>query len=135
MSRAARLETAAVIHLAAFRAALRSFLRESERVARANGLTPQRHLLLLMVKGAPDGSEQTTITELTERLKLAQSTVTELVTRAEEAGLIVREQSETDGRVAHVRLTKEGERRFARVFTRLEVEREQLRKAFAELDS
>jgi DNA-binding MarR family transcriptional regulator len=135
MSRAPRLDTAAVIHLAAFRAALRSFLRESERVARANGLTPQRHLLLLMVKGAPDGSEQTTITELTERLKLAQSTVTELVTRAEEAGLIVREQSETDGRVAHVRLTNEGERRLARVFTRLEVEREQLREAFAELDS
>jgi DNA-binding MarR family transcriptional regulator len=130
-----RPKTAAVIHLAAFRAALRTFLRESERIARANGLTPQRHLLLLMIKGTPDGSEQTTITELTERLKLAQSTVTELVRRAETAGLIEREHSEADARVAHLRLTDEGERRLARVFTHLDVEREQLRQAFAELDS
>lgn len=129
-----RPETAAVVHVAAFRAALRSFLNESERVARANGLTPQRHLLLLMIKGVPDGSEQTTISELTGRLKLAQSTVTELVSRAERAGLIEREQSEADGRVAHLRLTAEGERRLARVFTHLDIEREQLQAAFAELD-
>jgi DNA-binding MarR family transcriptional regulator len=129
-----QLETAAVIHLAAFRAALRTFLRESERIAQANGLTPQRHLLLLMIKGAPDGSEQATIGELTERLKLAQSTVTELVRRAETAGLIEREQSEADARVAHLRLTDEGERRLARVFIDLDVEREQLRSAFAELE-
>jgi DNA-binding MarR family transcriptional regulator len=130
-----RPEAVAVIQLAAFRAALRSFLRESERIARVNGLTPQRHLLLLMIKGAPDGSEQATITELTERLKLAQSTVTELVRRAETAGLIERERSAADARIAHLRLSEEGERRLARVFTDLDIEREQLREAFAELDS
>jgi DNA-binding MarR family transcriptional regulator len=123
------------VHLAAFRTALRTFLRESEHASRLHGLTPQRYLLLLMIKGAPDRSEQTTIGELTERLKLAQSTVTELVSRAESAGLIEREQSEDDGRVAHIRLTKEGERRLARVFTQLDVEREQLQQAFAELES
>lgn len=127
-------ETGAVIQLAAFRAALRNFLHESERVARANGLTPQRHQLLLMIKGAPDGSEQTTVTELTNRLKLAQSTVTELVTRAEQAGLVEREQSEEDLRVAHLRLTAEGERRLARVFRNLSIEREQLRRAIAVLE-
>jgi DNA-binding MarR family transcriptional regulator len=132
---AQRVETRAAIHLAAFRAALRSFLRESERIARSEGLTPQRHLLLLMIKGAPDGSEQATVSELTERLKLAQSTVTELVNRAETAGLIEREQSASDGRVAHLRLTGEGERRLAAVFTHLDVEREQLRLAFEELDA
>lgn len=124
----------AVVHLAAFRAALRSFLRESERVAQANGLTPQRHLLLLMIKGAPDRSEQATITELTDRLQLAQSSVTELVKRAERVGLIERKQSDLDARVTHLRLTAEGERRFARVFTYLEVEREQLQAAVGELD-
>ena len=41
-----------------------------------------------MIKGAPDGSEQSTVTELADRLQLAQSTVTELVSRAEETGLI-----------------------------------------------
>jgi DNA-binding MarR family transcriptional regulator len=122
------------MHVAAFRAALRTFLNESERVARANGLTPQRHLLLLMIKGAPDGSEQATISDLTERMKLAQSTVTELVSRAEDAGLIEREQSDDDARVAHLRLTAEGERRLAKVFTHLDVERDQLRKAFDALE-
>ena len=132
--RKARPDTEDVVHVAAFRAALRSFLHESERIARTNGLTPQRHLLLLMIKGAPDGSEQSTITELTDRMKLAQSTVTELVSRAEEAGLIEREQSDVDARVAHLRLTSEGERRLGLVFTHLDIEREQLREAFDELD-
>src|ERR1700747_3252067 len=99
-----------VIAVADFREALRRFLRQSERVARQSGLTPQRHLLLLMIKGAPDGSEESTVTALGERLQLAQSTVTELVSRAEEAGLVERTQSQTDARVAHLRLTPEGER-------------------------
>jgi DNA-binding MarR family transcriptional regulator len=128
-----RTETDAVMHVAAFRAALRSFLRESELVARASGLTPQRYLLLLMIKGAPDGSERATVTELVERLGLAQSTVTELVSRAEEVGLIERAPSDEDGRVMFLRLTEEGERRLAAAFTRLDVERERLREAFAEL--
>jgi DNA-binding MarR family transcriptional regulator len=122
------------MHVAAFRSALRSFLRESELVARASGLTPQRYLLLLMIKGAPDGREQATVTELVELLGLAQSTVTELVRRAEEAGLIEREGSPQDGRVVHLRLTAEGEDRLAGAFTRHDVERSRLRQAFSELD-
>jgi multisubunit Na+/H+ antiporter MnhE subunit len=76
-----------VIRVAEFRSTLRRFLRRSEHAARASGLTPQRHLLLVMIKGAPDGSERATISQLADRLQLAQSTVTELVGRAEEAGL------------------------------------------------
>ena len=120
--------------VAEFRTAMRTFLHRSEQIARANGLTPQRYLLLLMIKGAPDGSERATVTDLVERLELAQSTVTELVRRAESAGLIERERSSADGRVANLRLTAEGERRLARVFTHLEVEREQLRAAFAKFE-
>src|ERR687886_1382719 len=119
-----RLNAEAAMRAAEFRAALRQFLRRSERIARSSGLTPQRYLLLLMIKGAPDGSEQSTVTELAERLQLAQSTVTELVSRAEEAGLIEREQSQTDARVAHLRLTPEGERRLARSFATMAAERE-----------
>src|ERR1041384_1015578 len=128
------LETSRVVEVAEFREALRRFLRQSERVARQSGLTPQRHLLLLMIKGAADGSEQSTVTELADRLQLAQSTVTELVSRAEEAGLVERTQSQTDARVAHLRLTPEGERRLERSFTGLVTERAQLRDAFAHLD-
>ena len=125
----ARYDVDAVVEVAEFRAALRRFLRQSEKVSRACGLTPQRYLLLLMIKGAPDGSERSTVTELAERLQLAQSTVTELVMRAEEIGLVEREASPMDARVAHLRLTAEGERRLRESFTHLATERAQLRDA------
>ena len=54
--------------------------------------------------------------------------------RAEEVGLIVREQSPRDARVAHLRLTPEGDRRLMQSFTLLATERAQLRDAFAHLD-
>src|ERR1041385_3519803 len=123
-----------VIAVAEFRSALRHFLRRSEKIARQSGLTPQRYTLLMMIKGALDGSEQSTVTELADRMQLAQSTVTELVRRAESAGLIDREQSQRDARVAHLRLTPEGERRLMLSFTELDAERAQLREAFANLD-
>jgi DNA-binding MarR family transcriptional regulator len=129
-----RPTVADVIAVADFRAALRRFLRQSEKIARKSGLTPQRYALLLMIKGAPGGDEQSTVTELSERLQLAQSTVTELVSRAERAGLIEREQSQSDARVAHLRLSPEGERRLMLSFTALGEERDQLREAFAHLD-
>jgi DNA-binding MarR family transcriptional regulator len=131
----AAITTSDIVAVAEFRAALRQFLRRTERIARQSGLTPQRYLLLLMVKGAPDGSEQSTVTELAERLQLAQSTVTELVSRAEETGLLEREQSQTDARVAHLRLTEEGERRLMLAFTGLATERSNLRNAFTHLDA
>src|SRR2546429_4358662 len=129
-----RLNAEAAMRGAEFRSALRRFLRRSELVARASGLTPQRYLLLLMIKGAPEGSEQSTVTELAERLQLAQSTVTELVRRAEEVGLVEREQSASDGRVAYLRLTPEGERRLTRAFTNNEQERQELRAAIAHIE-
>src|SRR3954453_13491822 len=128
------LEKANVIEVAEFREALRHFLRQSERVARASGLTPQRYLLLLMIKGAPDGSEQSTVTELAESLQLAQSTVTELVRRAEETGRVEGGQSAADGRVAPLRPTPEGERRLTRAFTSNEQERQELRAAIAHIE-
>jgi DNA-binding MarR family transcriptional regulator len=134
MSTTQAVQVADVMAVAEFRAALRQFLRRSERVARRWGLTPQRYMLLLMIKGAPNSAERSTVTELAERLQLAQSTVTELVRRAEEAGLLEREQSQTDARVAHLRLTPEGEERLTRSFTQLATERAYLREAFAQLD-
>jgi DNA-binding MarR family transcriptional regulator len=120
---------------AAFRASLRRFHRISEDAARQAGLTPRRHLLLLMIKGAPDGRERSTVTELAERLQLAQSTVTELVTRAEEIGLVARTGSADDGRVVDLRLTPEGERRLADAFTGLEAERQALLSSLVSVDS
>src|ERR1700757_3910465 len=120
-----------VIAVAEFRSALRHFLRRSERIARQSGLTPQRYTLLMMIKGAPDGGEQSTVTELSERMQLAQSTVTELVRRAEGAGLVEPEQSQRVARVTHLRLAPEGEPRLMLSFSKLATERARLREAFA----
>ena len=109
-------------------------MRQTELVARESGLTPQWYLLLLQIKGAPDLVERATVTELAERLQLAQSSVTELVARVEQAGLIRRERSETDARVLYLRLTSKGEERFARVFRNLASERQALRETIAALD-
>jgi DNA-binding MarR family transcriptional regulator len=110
---------------AAFRAELRRFLRRSEEIARVNRLTPQQHLLLLMIAGA-EGAKST-VSVLVERLQLTQSTVTELVQRAEEAGLVSRRPSAADGRVVELTLTREGETRLASVHRALGAERHQLR--------
>ena len=50
------LTTEDVVTVAEFRSALRKFLRRSELVADSCGLTPQRYLLLLMIRGAPTGA-------------------------------------------------------------------------------
>jgi DNA-binding MarR family transcriptional regulator len=65
-----------IIRIAAFRSNLRTFLRQSEVVSRKWGLTPQRYLLLLAIKGAPDGSQRLSVSALAERLQLERHTVT-----------------------------------------------------------
>jgi DNA-binding MarR family transcriptional regulator len=128
-----RKSIAEVRRAAAFRVALREFVRESEHAARKARLTPQRYLLLLVIKGAEDGTERATISELCRRLHLAQSTVTELVNRAAEVGLVRRQGSASDGRVVYVELTDEGDRRFAEAFEALANERRALRKVVTKL--
>lgn len=118
---------------AEFRSALRRFERQADRIARASGLTPRWYLVLLLIKGSPDGGQRSTVTELAERLHLAQSTVTELVARAEEAGLVRREGSADDGRVAYLALTKEGEERLTQAFRSLAAERRALRDAIGRI--
>jgi DNA-binding MarR family transcriptional regulator len=120
--------------VAEFRVALRRFLHQTEVVARECGITPRWYLVLLLIKGAPDHSERSTVTEIAERLRLAQSSATELVDRAEQAGLLRREPSDADGRVAYLRLTAEGEERFAQAFQTLASERRALREAIAGLE-
>jgi DNA-binding MarR family transcriptional regulator len=127
------MELEAVMRVARFRAELRRFLHHHEEISRAGGLTPQRYLLLLFVKGAPDGSERARLTDLADRLMLDRTTVTELVARTEAAGLLRRDPSPDDRRAVHVRLTREGERRLARVLEATESDRRKLAAAFRDL--
>jgi len=110
---------------AVFRAELRRFLRRSEDLARATGITPNQYGLLLQIAGSDEGT--TTVTELVQQLQLTQSAVTELVQRAEQAGLVQRAASKTDGRVVHLSLTPLGAERLATVHAALGPERAHLR--------
>ncbi len=123
-----------IVRIAEFRAELRAFLRHNEHVCRRWELTPQRYLLLLAIKGAPDGSERLSFTSLAERLQLSRNTVTELCGRAEQAGLIRREPSETDQRVVYLRLSPEGERRLLGVISEGDGFRRELQAAFDDLE-
>ncbi|NUR78521.1 MAG: MarR family transcriptional regulator, partial [Thermoleophilia bacterium] len=89
-------------------------------------------LLLLQIAAAPE--ERTTVSELVRKLALTQSAVTELVQRAEQAGLVGRAVSAADGRVVHLSLTPEGEKRLARAHAELGPERAELRRVVDELD-
>lgn len=115
-----------------FRAALRRFLRTSENAARAAGITPSQHLLLLQIAGCEGGT--TTVSNLVERLAQTQSAVTELVQRAEQAGLVERAPSTEDGRVTHLSLTPTGEAKLAEVHDALGAERSQLRRVVDALE-
>jgi DNA-binding MarR family transcriptional regulator len=122
-----------IISLAEFRSALRLFERHTEEIARRWALTPRRYQLLLLIKGAPDGSQRLNLTKLAERLQLSRNGVTELATRAEEAGLVERESDGDDQRLVFLRLTPEGERRLRGAVLEGQIYRDQLSRSFSAL--
>ncbi|HQU16052.1 MAG TPA: MarR family transcriptional regulator [Gammaproteobacteria bacterium] len=89
------------------RTGLRRFQRWSEQQARAAGLTPTQHQLLLAVRGHSD-QRGPTIGEVADYLLLRHHSVVGLVDRAEGAGLVLRERDPDDHRVVRVRLTNPG---------------------------
>lgn len=102
-----QLSKAEFEELAAFRAALRRYLRFSEELVRANGLTPQQYQLLLAVKGYP-GRDWASVGELAEQLQLRHHSVVELIDRAQRGDLVGRAPDPRDARVVRVRLTSKG---------------------------
>jgi DNA-binding MarR family transcriptional regulator len=122
-----------VKRIAAFRAALRTFLAQIEQASRTAGLTPRWYLMLLLIKGAPDGQERLSFSELAETLKLSPNSVSELAVRVEQAGLVERERSSDDRRVVYLRLTEEGERRLTKAIADTEGDRRQLAFALRDL--
>lgn len=101
--------TTAIRRLAQFRYALRRFLRFSEQAARAAGVTPLQHQLLLGVAGFT-GRGWATISELAECLQERHNGVVALVDRAARAGLVRRDKAGRDRRVVRVSLTPRGRR-------------------------
>ena len=118
---------------AALREALRVFHRRSEIVTREHDLTPRTYQLLLMLKTARAGNEAAGLPELEERLQLGKSTVTELVLRTEERGLVRRELDRTRSRGITVHLTPAGETKLARTVGALGDERRHLLEALSKI--
>ena len=112
--RAATVGKATYVNQAAFRFALREFLRFSETAARRVGLTPQQYQGLLAIHGFP-GRDRVSIGELAERLQLHHHSAVGLVDRLAAKRLAVRERSSMDRRRVWVRLTPRGIRLLARV--------------------
>ena len=93
--------------LAEFRRQIRRFVSFSEATAKALGLEPKQHQLLLTVYGLPEGVKPT-IGELAARMFLQPHSTLELVNRLEQTGAISRTTGLEDRREVWVRLTASG---------------------------
>gem|GEM_PF-1097183 len=95
----------AYARLLQLRTGLRHFEAWSAKQARAAGLTPAHHQLLLAIRGHghPEGP---TIGEVADYLLLRHHSTVGLVDRAEAAGLVRRARSKDDHRVVRLQLTK-----------------------------
>jgi DNA-binding MarR family transcriptional regulator len=130
MTRARRPTARDYEELLGFRTALRRFQRWSEDRARAVGLTPAQHQLLLAIKGHP-GDAAPTIGELSDYLVSKHHSVVELIDRAVDTGLVERRRDETDHRIVHLLLTPLGEERIEELS---QLHREELRRLAPMLD-
>jgi DNA-binding MarR family transcriptional regulator len=92
------------------RTGLRRFLRWSEEHAKAAGLTPAQHQLMLAIRGHAD-ERGPTVSDIAHYLLLRHHSAVGLVDRAEEAGLVAREPDAANASAVRLRLTDEGSAR------------------------
>ena len=116
--------------LAAFRYALRSFLRFSEAEAEKRGLTAQHYQALLTLRACPE-ENRLTINDLAQQLMIRHNSAVGLVDRLTKQALVTREPSPQDGRKVHLRLTAKGDRVLGRL---AEVHREELERIGPQLE-
>lgn len=80
--------------------------RVTKEVARRADLTGPQLTVLKVLEGVGDLS----LSELSERIRAQNSTVTGIIDRMEREGLVVRSRSTEDRRVVHIQLTEKGAR-------------------------
>ena len=93
------------LSLAAFRYEIRKFLAFSEQAARAAGLEPQQHQMLLAILGLPEGVRPT-IGAVAERLCVQHHTTVALADKLEALGMVRRHRAEDDRRQVFLVLTE-----------------------------
>ncbi|MGI8827876.1 MAG: MarR family winged helix-turn-helix transcriptional regulator [Chloroflexota bacterium] len=97
-----------------FRSAIRRFLHYSEEQARAAGITPQQHLLLLVTRGHR-AYPKVSIGDVAEALQISHHGASLLVDRVVRRGLLARVEDPDDRRRALLSLTDEGQRVLDRI--------------------
>jgi DNA-binding MarR family transcriptional regulator len=115
--------------LAEFRYQIRKFLSFSQHAARAAGIDPQQHQLLLAIRGLPE-KIRPSIRTLAERLQIRHHSAVELIDRSEAHGLVERQRDGVDRRQVTIHLTAKGERLLAELSLH---HRDELRTAGREL--
>src|ERR687888_1869498 len=93
-------------HLLELRTGLRRFLRWSEQQARAAGITPAHHQLMLAIRGH-GGGRGPTIGDVAGYLLLRHHSAVGLIDRAAKAGLLVRTKDADNNSAVRLRLTDE----------------------------
>lgn len=100
--------------LAAFRHALRGFMRFSDAAAAEAGLTSKHYHAMLVLRGCPD-DRRVTINDLAHELFIKHNSAVGLVDRLVDEGLIVREPSTSDRRKVELTLTVYGRQVLAKL--------------------
>jgi len=95
--------------LAELRHQIRRFLHFSEQAARAVGLEPRQHQLMLALKGLP-AATRPRIGDLAERLQIQHHSTVELVNRLSKGGYVKRRRAGRDRREVLLSLTPKGEK-------------------------
>lgn len=116
----------AYLAAARLRIQLLTFQRRTEEITRRFGLTPERYLLLLLVRTDAINGSPSTVTALCEPLQMTQSSVSRLVAGAVRAGLLRREPDSSDHRRGYLHLTRTGTARLEATFNELGPERTKL---------
>ena len=102
-----RLTTQDYAQLAAFRHALRGFMRFSEAAAAELRLTAQHYQAMLVLRACPE-DRRVTINELAQELFIKHNSAVGLVDRLAQEKLLVRAPSKSDRRKVELRLTGRG---------------------------
>lgn len=101
------LDQADFTRLLQLRTGLHRFLRWSEHEARAAGLTPAKHQLLLAIRGHPDPTGPT-VGEIADYLVLRHHSAVGLIDRAVADGLVKRNPDAASKSVVRLTLTQAG---------------------------
>jgi DNA-binding MarR family transcriptional regulator len=100
--------------LAELRYRIRHFIQEGDAAAQRSNLEPQQYLMLLAIRGLPQGAVAT-IRTVAERMAIKHHSAVELIDRLESHGWVRRSRSAGDKREVRVSLRPQGRKLLDRV--------------------